>query len=113
MTAPLNPYHARMLRVLDHIDRHLDGELDLATVSAVAAFSRFHFHRQFKATFGVSLHRYVQLARLRRAAGQLADGPRPSVTEIALDAARPPTGRRRASDARAGHSGAGIRRRSP
>ena len=86
MTAPLSPYHARMLRVLDHIDRRLDGELDLDTVSAVAAFSKFHFHRQFKATFGVSLHRYVQLARLRRASGQLADGSGPSITEIALDA---------------------------
>jgi AraC family transcriptional regulator len=85
MTA-LDPYHARMQRVLDHIDRHLDGDLDLKTVSGVAAFSKFHFHRQFKATFGVSLHRYVQLARLRRASKQLADEAGRSILEIALDA---------------------------
>jgi AraC family transcriptional regulator len=86
MTAALDHYHARMQRVLDHIDRHLDGDLDLAAVSSVAAFSKFHFHRQFKATFGLSLHRYVQLARMRRASKQLADGQGQSVTDIALDA---------------------------
>ncbi|WP_309629843.1 AraC family transcriptional regulator [Brevundimonas sp.] len=86
MTAALDHYHARMQRVLDHIDRHLDGDLDLEAVSGVAAFSKFHFHRQFKATFGVSLHRYVQLARMRRASKRLADGEGQSVTEIALDA---------------------------
>ena len=64
MTTALDHYHARMQRVLDHIDRHLDGDLDLEAVSGVAAFSKFHFHRQFKATFGISLHHYVQLARM-------------------------------------------------
>lgn len=55
-------------------------------MSSVAAFSKFHFHRQFKATFGVSLHRYVQLARMRRASGQLADKGGRSITDIAMDA---------------------------
>jgi len=86
MTAALDHYHARMQRVLDHIDQHLDGDLDLEAVSGVAAFSKFHFHRQFKATFGLSLHRYVQLARMRRASKRLADGEGQSVTDIALDA---------------------------
>lgn len=86
MTAALDHYHARMQRVLDHIDRHLDGDLDLEAMSSVAAFSKFHFHRQFKATFGLSLHRYVQLARMRQASKRLADGQGPSVTDIALDA---------------------------
>lgn len=86
MTAALEHYHARMQRVLDHIDRHLDGDLDLDAMSGVAAFSKFHFHRQFKATFGLSLHRYVQLARMRQASKRLADGQGPSVTDIALDA---------------------------
>ncbi|MFZ0269636.1 AraC family transcriptional regulator [Caulobacter sp.] len=85
MTTALDHYHARMQRVLDHIDRHLDGDLDLEAMSSVAAFSKFHFHRQFKATFGVSLHRYVQLARLRRASKRLAEQGQ-SVTDIALDA---------------------------
>ncbi|WP_010188734.1 AraC family transcriptional regulator [Sphingomonas sp. PAMC 26605] len=84
MKAAIDHYHARMQRVLDHIDRHLDGDLDLDAVSGVAAFSKFHFHRQFKATFGVSLHRYVQLARLRLASKRLADREGESVTAIGL-----------------------------
>ena len=62
------------------------GDLDLDTVSGVAAFSKFHFHRQFTATFGLSVHRYVQLARLKRASHRLAYTDAQSVTEIAMDA---------------------------
>ncbi len=86
MTAALQNYEARMRRVLDHIDRHLDADLDLDAVSAVAAFSKFHFHRQFTATFGLSVHRYVQLARMKRASYQLAHMDALDVTEIAMDA---------------------------
>jgi AraC family transcriptional regulator len=91
MTTALDHYHARMQRVLDHIDRRLaspdsGGDLDLEAMAGVAAFSKFHFHRQFSATFGLSLHRYVQLARLQRASKQLAGETGPSVTEIAFDA---------------------------
>lgn len=45
MKAALQNYQDRMRRVLDYIDRHLDADLDLGTLSGVAAFSRFHFHR--------------------------------------------------------------------
>ncbi|MET4069230.1 AraC family transcriptional regulator [Bradyrhizobium sp. S3.2.6] len=86
MTPALRNYQARMRRVLDHIDRHLDADLDLASLSAVAAFSKFHFHRQFTATFGLSVHRYVQLARLKRASHQLAYNDALDVTGIAMDA---------------------------
>ena len=86
MTAALRNYQARMQRVLDHIDRHLDDDLDLAGLSGVAAFSKFHFHRQFAAVFGLSVHRYVQLARMKRASHRLAYRDAESVTAIALDA---------------------------
>lgn len=86
MTTPLQNYQARMQRVLDHIDQQLDGDLDLETVSRVAAFSKFHFHRQFTATFGLSVHRYVQLARMKRASHRLASEGAASVTDIAMDA---------------------------
>jgi len=76
MTAALHTYQGRMRRVLDHIDRHLDGDLDLDTLSGVAAFSKFHFHRQFTATFGLSVHRYVQLANGSRPARSPADAAR-------------------------------------
>lgn len=83
---PTETYRSRMVRVLDHIDRHLDDTLDLDALSGIAAFSKFHFHRQFTAMFGLSVHRYVQLARLKRATHRLATSPALSVTEIALEA---------------------------
>ncbi len=86
MKATLENYHARMQRVLDHIDQQLDDDLDLEAISGVAAFSKFHFHRQFTATFGLSVHRYVQLARMKRASYRLVYRDAQSVTDIAMDA---------------------------
>lgn len=86
MTKAPENYHARMQQVLDHIDRHLDDDLDLATMSELAAFSKFHFQRQFTATFGLSVHRYVQLARMKRASFRLAYRHDQRVTDIAMDA---------------------------
>ncbi len=79
-------YRARMVRVLDHIDRHLDDDLDLQVLSGIAAFSKYHFHRQFTAVFGLTVHRYVQLARLKRATHRLAHSRGSSVTDVALEA---------------------------
>ena len=86
MKAAHQNYQARMQRVLDYIDQHLDDDLDLETASRVAAFSKFHFHRQFTATFGLSVHRYIQLARMKRASHRLASQGEQSITEIAMDA---------------------------
>ncbi|KXV62259.1 AraC family transcriptional regulator [Acetobacter orleanensis] len=86
VTRVLQTYHARMQRALDHVDRHLDDQLDLETLSEVAAFSKFHFHRQFTAIFGLSVHRYIQLSRMKRASFRLAYREDQSVTEIAMDA---------------------------
>ncbi|KIJ01537.1 AraC family transcriptional regulator [Xanthomonas phaseoli pv. phaseoli] len=84
--ASLEQYRSRMRRALDHIDQHLDQDLDLQAVSEVAAFSKFHFHRQFMAVFGLSMHRYVQLVRMKRASYQLAYRDAQTVTDIAMGA---------------------------
>jgi AraC family transcriptional regulator len=34
-----------MHAVIEHIDRHRDENLDLATLAGVARYSAFHFHR--------------------------------------------------------------------
>ncbi|RWQ48710.1 MAG: helix-turn-helix domain-containing protein [Mesorhizobium sp.] len=74
-----------MKRVLSYIDRHLEDDLGLDTLSAVAALSKYHFHRQFRGYFGISVHRYVQLVRMKRAGQVLAFKDEASVTETALD----------------------------
>ncbi len=79
-------YHDRMQRVLDFIDQNLADELALDTLAGIAAFSKFHFHRQFTATFGVAVHRYVQMLRMKRASYRLAFRKDDTVTDIALDA---------------------------
>lgn len=86
MKAALRNYHDRMQRVLDHIDQHLDDDLDLDVLSGIAAYSKYHFHRQFAATFGLSVHRYIQLSRMKRASYRLTDRNAESVTDIAMDA---------------------------
>lgn len=79
-------YRQRMRRVLDHIDAHLDEPLDIARLSAVAAFSPFHFQRQFSALFGLSVGAYIRALQLKRAGARLAFRPSETVTAIALDA---------------------------
>jgi AraC family transcriptional regulator len=78
-------YHARMQKVLDHIDRHLDGDLSIETLSGVAAFSKYHFHRQFFELFGICVHRYVQLVRLKHASLCIAFREDYPITQIALN----------------------------
>ncbi|RYG73415.1 helix-turn-helix domain-containing protein [bacterium] len=84
-TKPLPNHHAQFQRVLEYIDLHLDEDLSLELLSEVAATSKFHFHRQFSAFFGLSLHRYIKLLRFKRAAYRLAYRPNDSILNIALD----------------------------
>jgi AraC family transcriptional regulator len=79
-------YRERFGRVLAHVEAHLDEDLRLERLGRVAAFSPFHFHRQFSARFGVGVAAYVQLLRLKRAAQQLAYRPQVPVLEVALTA---------------------------
>ena len=79
-------YAKRFDAVLAYIDSHLEGDLSVKTLSEVAHFSAFHFHRQFTAYVGVPVARYVQLMRLRRAAHRLASGAECSVLHASLAA---------------------------
>ena len=62
-SAAAEAFYARFRRVLEYIDVHLDEELSVDQLSAVAAFSKFHFHRQFSALFGFGVYKYIQLSR--------------------------------------------------
>ncbi|MVA23765.1 AraC family transcriptional regulator [Agrobacterium vitis] len=79
-------YARRFNRVLDYIDHHLDEPISVEELSAVANFSKFHFHRQFSNYIGVPVGRYVQLMKLRRASQRLVFNLDARVIDVALDA---------------------------
>jgi AraC family transcriptional regulator len=62
----------RFAKVLDHIDAHPDEPPAIEALSALAAYSPFHFHRQFGALTGLPVGRYVLFSRIRRASYLLA-----------------------------------------
>jgi len=77
-------YDRRLHAVIEHIDRHLDAKLDLATLSRVAHFSEFHFHRLFHALTGEPLGDYVRRRRLELAAIRLRSQPDVPVLDVAI-----------------------------
>ena len=79
-------YARRFEQVFTHIEQHLDCPLTVEQLSAIACFSRFHFHRQFSLYCGVSISRYITLMRLKRASFRLVNKPQDKVIDIALDA---------------------------
>jgi AraC-like DNA-binding protein len=54
-------------RARDHIDRHFAEPLDLEALASVAGISKFHFHRQFAATYGRTPAAYLSERRVERA----------------------------------------------
>jgi AraC family transcriptional regulator len=75
----------RLRRVIEYVDAHLDQDLTLAELAAVAEFSPSHFKALFKQAVGVPVHRFVLERRIERARLRLLEG-RLSITEIALEA---------------------------
>lgn len=77
-----NDYERRLIRVLDHIHAHPADDLSLDTLADVAALSRFHFHRVFRALTGETVAATVRRIRMDRAAVELSHGTAP-IAEIA------------------------------
>ena len=63
----------RLRRVTEYIEANIAASLSIEHLARVAALSRFHFIRAFKATTGLTPHRYVQAKRMNRARALLAD----------------------------------------
>ncbi len=78
-------YKERILRVLVHIQNHLDEALALEELAALAHFSPYHFHRIFRGMVGESLMAHVRRLRLERSAHRLKFSDQP-VTRIAFEA---------------------------
>jgi len=59
--------------------------LNLTKLAEVACFSKFHFHRIFRAMVGETLNDFVQRIRLEKSVQKLTTDFNKSITEIALD----------------------------
>lgn len=70
-------------KVIDYIESHLDGKLELERVSEAVGYSKYHLHRMFTNTVGMTLHDYVQRRQLTEAAKLLVFSDQP-VIEVAL-----------------------------
>lgn len=76
---------SRINAALVFIDKHLTEDLTLQSVSAVAFYSPFHFHRLFKLVTGEALNVYINRKRIERASLQLLLQKQSSITNIALE----------------------------
>jgi AraC-like DNA-binding protein len=61
----------KLRRVMAYVDARIGGPISLDDLANVAGVSRFHFHRQFCKSVGVTPHEYVLRARIERAKGLL------------------------------------------
>ena len=77
-------YRQRISRVIAYIELHLSEPLLLTTLSEVACFSSYHFHRIFTAYVGETVNQYVRRLKLEKAAFSLVYSQK-SITDIALD----------------------------
>ncbi len=69
--------------VIDYIENHLDGKLELETVANAVHYSKYHLHRMFTDTVGMTIHDYVLRRQLTEAAKLLVFSERP-IIEIAF-----------------------------
>lgn len=73
----------RMMRVIDHIHDNPAGDLSLDALADVAAFSRFHWHRVYRAVTGETAAQTVRRMRLHRGAVALVQSD-DAVSHIAV-----------------------------
>lgn len=73
----------RLRRVRDHIDLNYAWDLDVQGLAAIAAMSRAHFLRSFKAAYGETPMRYLTRRRMERAQ-DLLRGANLTVTEVCM-----------------------------
>lgn len=77
----LAPRHRRL--VLDYIEDNLAQPLHLHDLARLAGLSAFHFQRSFRASCGVSPHRWIMARRIALAGRRLAAGA--ALAQVALD----------------------------
>lgn len=70
-------------QAIRYIEHNLNDKLELDMVAAALYYSKFHLHRIFTKTVGLTIHEYIQRRRLTEAAKLLIFSRKP-ILEIAL-----------------------------
>jgi len=82
MSDKQNQYYLN--KAINYIIENFTKPPDLEAVAKISGFSKFHFHRQFKAFTGETLNQFIKRIRLERAAFMLVFQKHRTVTDIAL-----------------------------
>ena len=72
-----------IITVIDHIENNLNEKLNLTSIANAAGYSKYHLHRMFQDTVGLSIHDYVRRRQLTEAAKLLVFSNK-SILEIAF-----------------------------
>lgn len=72
-----------LISIIDYIEEHLSENMNLTTIANAVHYSKYHLHRMFTETVGISIHDYVQRRKLTEAAKLLVFSER-SILEISL-----------------------------
>lgn len=78
-------YRKRIEQTLNFISENIQRELSLEEISEKANFSKFHFHRIFKAMTGETVFSYIRRTRLEKAAAMILTDFDKSITDVAMD----------------------------
>ena len=74
----------RVKRIREHVDTHLQDDLDVVTLAEMAGLSVRHFSRAFTKQVGQTPHRWIMSCRVERALQLLRDESR-SLVDIASE----------------------------
>lgn len=77
-------YQRQVEMALEYAEHNIDSDLSLETLSKIAGFSPYHFHRIFHSVTGKSLHQYI-LERKLNCCARLLLYDECDITRIALD----------------------------
>jgi len=67
-------FYRRIVQAKLYIDDHYGDSIDLSNIADEAYFSKFHFIRAFKNTYGKTPHQYLIYVRIEKARELLKNG---------------------------------------
>jgi AraC family transcriptional regulator len=78
-------YTSRINRVIDYIECNLSENLSLEKLAEFACFSKYHFHRIFKAVTNETLNIFIKRIKMETALRRLNYDPHVRIIDLAMD----------------------------